>query len=54
MYRMFSGRVRASEGRAPLFDGRAPRSDCRNRMFGIETRTENCGAPPSTGQRRWV
>ena len=54
MYRMFLGRVRASEGRAPLFEGGESLSDCGNRMFRADARTGNCGARPSAGQRRWV
>jgi len=39
MYRMFLGRVRASEGHASMSDGGVSLSDCRDRMFEIHTRT---------------
>lgn len=39
MYRMFLGRVRASEGHAPVSEGGVSPSDCRDRMFEVDTRT---------------
>lgn len=52
MGRMFLGRVRAPEGRAPLFDGDVPVSDYRNRMFEIGTRTQHSGAGQAAVNRR--
>ena len=54
MGRMFLGRVRASGGHAPLSDGGVSASDCRDRMFEIDTRAENCGTRPSAGRQRGV
>lgn len=52
MGRMFLGRIRASEPRAPQSGGGASTSHCRNRMFEIDTRTENRGARQSAGNTR--